>query len=262
MPVHWTDDARATIIPRRGHGDKPDVTPVKRADLVEGVKISATEGLVKDSGVNTMVSRWETQRKALAVAKDADFAAALEQARALWPTFAGNEIGQSSLGYAFPDEADWAAVATRAILDRIKQQKGKIAPYEVGVALLGAVAVPELQTALAKAAAAKRMALYALTDHITTMIDLTGDVAAEGLAALLATATGNSQKVDFASALALIESDEAALALAGAVSAKVVLPIAKEYFGSYPKLAKTALGKVAKSSGTSAPIASQLLKSL
>ncbi|HEX4515184.1 MAG TPA: hypothetical protein VH054_16675 [Polyangiaceae bacterium] len=50
------------------------------------------------------LSRWETQRKALAVAKDADFAAALEQARALWPTFAGNEIGQSSLAYAFPDE--------------------------------------------------------------------------------------------------------------------------------------------------------------
>ncbi len=262
MTVHWTDEAREKIIPRRGHADKVDMTPMKRAELVAGVKISATEGLVKDSGVNTMVSRWETLRKGLAVAKDADYAAALEQARALWPTFAANEIGQCALAYAFPDEADWAEIATRAILDRIKKQKGKIAPYEVGVAMLGAVAVPELQTALAKAAAAKRMALYALLDQVPTMIDLTGDAAAAGLGALLSTATGNNERGDFASALALIESDEAALALASALSAKVVLPIAKAYFAKYPNLAKTALGKVAKTSTTSAPIAAQVLKSL
>ena len=205
-----------------------------------------------------MVHRWGVLRRALAAADAKDFDAALAAARTLWST-QNDLLPRAALAYAFPDEADWANVATQALLDQIKKQKGKIAPYEAGVGLLGAVASSELQTALAEAAAAKRMPIYALSDQVATMVDLTGEHAAAGLAALLAKAPDNHHKVLYASAVAMIETDEAGRALAEAMSSKPALPIAKTYFERYPAIAKSVLPAIAKGTTTSAPIAAQLL---
>lgn len=260
VTVHWTDEARAKVIVRRGHG-KAKGEKIARAKLVAGVKLAAKD--VPGSGyeANQVEFRWQELRVALAGAPKGDYEAALEAARAMWPKQT-DLIPRCALAYAFPDEADWAESATRALLDQIKKQKGKIHPYEVGVAMLGAVASPDLQTALAKAAAAKRMAIYVLLNQIETMVDLTGDAAADGLAALLATAPSNDHKKTYAEALALIESDAAALGLAGALAQKTVLPIAKAYFERHPDLAKAALAKIAKGSTTSAPLASQMLRAM
>ena len=258
MTVHWTDDAREKVVVRRGHG-KARGEKMARAKLVSGVKLAAKDVPGTGFEANHIEYRWEQLRVALACAPKADYEAALDAARAMWPKQT-DVIPRCALAYAFPDEADWAESATRALLDQIKKQKGKIHPYEVGVAMLGAVALPELQTALAKAAAAKRLAIYVLLNQITTMVDLTGDAAADGLAALLATAPSNDHKKTYAEALALIESETAAVALAGALAQKTVLPIAKAYLERYPDLAKPALGKIAKGSSTSAPLASQMLR--
>jgi hypothetical protein len=230
-----------------------------RTKLVAGVKLAAKEVTGSGYEANQAEFRWEELRAALACAPKADYEAALDAARAMWPKLT-DLLPRCALAYAFPDEADWAESATRALLDQIKKQKGKIAPYELGVAMLGAVAVPELQIALAKAAAAKRMAIYVLLNQITTMVDLTGDAAAEGIGALLATAPSNDHKKTYAETLALIESETAALALVGALAQKTVLPIAKAYLEKYPALAKDALAKIAKGSTTSAPLASQMLR--
>jgi hypothetical protein len=258
MTVHWTDEMREKVVVRRGHGEARG-KKIARAKLVGGVKLAAKD--IPGSGyeANQIEFRWEELRAALACAPKGDYEAALDAARAMWPKQT-DLVPRCALAYAFPDEADWAESATRALLDQIKKQKGKIFPYEIGVALLGAVAVPELQTALAKAAAAKRMAIYVLTNQVATMVDLTGDAAAEGLAALLATAPSNNHKKDYSEALALIESDAAALGLAAALAQKTVLPIAKAYFERFPSLASAALGKIAKGSTTSAPLASQMLR--
>lgn len=259
MTIHWTDEARIKVIARRGHG-KARGDKIARAKLIAGVKLVAKD--VPGSGyeANQVEFRWEELRSGLACAPKTDYEAAIAAARALWPKQT-DLVPRCGLAYLFPDEADWAESATRALLDEIKKQKGKIHPYEVGVALLGAVAVPELQTALAKAAAAKRMAIYVLLNQVSTMIDLTGEASAEGLGALLATSPSNDHKRTYAEALAMIESDTAALALAGALAQKTVMPIAKAYFERFPALAKAALGKIAKGSTTSAPIASQMLRS-
>ena len=260
MTVHWTDEARAKVIARRGHGEARGEKMAK-AKLVAGVKLAAKDVPGTGYEANQVEFRWEQLRDALACAPKADYEAALDAARAMWPKQT-DLVPRCALAFAFPDEADWAESATRALVDQIKKQKGKISPYEVGVAMLGAVAVPELQTALAKAAAAKRIAIYALTNQIATMVDLTGEAAAEGLAALLATAPSNDHKKTYAEALAMIESETAALALAGALAQKTVMPIAKAYLEQFPALAKAALGKIAKGSTTSAPIASQMLRAL
>jgi hypothetical protein len=258
MTVHFTDEAREKIFPRRDHGPSTGEA-MPRKKLIEEVEKAASEKPGTGSEANSVTYRWGELRRALAVASQADFDAALAAARALWPKQT-DLLPRCALAYAFPSESDWANVAAQAMVDQIKKQKGKIAPYEAGIAMLGATASPELQAALAKAAAAKRLAIYSLTEQIMTMVDLTGEAATPGIAALLATAPSNDHKVGYASALALIESDDAAHAIASALSSKVVLPIAREYFQKYPTLAKTALARVAKSSTTAAPIAAQLLK--
>lgn len=259
MAVHWTDEARREVVPRRGKGTSPDTAPLTRKALLEEVNLAAKDVPGTGSAANSVEYRWQQLRRALVVAKDADYEAALATARKVWSA-STDVVPRCALAYAFPDEADWANVAAQALLDQIKKQKGKIDPYESGVALLGAVASPPLQSALASAAAAKRMAIWVLVNQVTTMVDLTGDAATTGLAALLATAPSNDHKVRYARALALIESQDAARALAGALSSKVVLPIAKEYFKRFPAIAKPALQVVAKGTSTSAPLASQLLK--
>lgn len=259
MSVHWTDEARASVVPRRGHGDPPVDAKLARKALIAEVELCAKDTPGTGSEANSVEYRWEQLRKAIAVADQRDNDAALDLARTLWARHT-DLVPRCALAYVFPDEADWADVATRALLDQIKKQKGKIHPYEVGAALLGAVASPPLQLELARAVAAKRLAIWVLVNQVSTMVDLTGDAAAPALAALLATAPSNDHKLRYASALALIESPDAAAALAGTLSSKVVLPIAKSYFEMFPALAKTALGKVAKTSGTSAPIAALLLR--
>jgi len=258
-PVHWTDEAQRKVVPRRGRPSVSQDEALPRKKLLGEIAAAASEKPGSGSDANSITYRWAQLRRALAVADQGDYDAALEAARSLGPKQT-DLLPRCALAHAFPDESDWASVATKALLDQIKKQKGKIAPYEAGLGMLAAVAARELQTALAKAAAAKRVALYALSEQVATMVDLTGEAAAPALAALLATAPSNDHKVDYASALAMIESEEASDALASALSSKVVLPIAKEYFGRFPELAKKALAKVAKGSSTSAPIAAQLLK--
>jgi len=260
MTVHWTDEARQKVIARRGHGKASGET-FARKKLVAEVKLAANEKPGHGHEANSIEYRWQNLRVALACAKDADYEAALDAARETWPK-QKDLLPKCALAHAFPDEADWVDVAARELLDQIKKQKGKIDPYEAGLALLGAISSPALQAALAKAAAAKRVALYVLTNQIETMVDLTGDVAAEGIAALLATAPSNDHKRQYADALALIESEQAAIALASFLAQKTVLPIAKAYFAQYPALAKVALGKVSKGSSTSAPLAAQMLRDL
>jgi hypothetical protein len=193
-------------------------------------------------------SAWQLLRAVLAQADDATYAKMRKLASELRAP--AHVAVQSLIAIAFATERAWADEAAAAVLAQGKAASGWSKS-------LVTVASIERATALAR-----NEEWGFMEDEILTLLAREGSAAVPVIVAALESAGNNAERKRYGKLLALVETVEAASALAPWIANKAINPIATKYYKRHAGIARQALEPISKGKGIEARGAAVVLASL